>query len=96
MAEDDEKGTVGKAILFGNEVEELCEECRAKVDTITKQEGKQRLLDLQIGINPLDGFSIIGNQLISLPGVSSIRKMGSELPYTMRKKKWKKDKPPSS
>ncbi|XP_078346251.1 uncharacterized protein LOC144631641 isoform X2 [Oculina patagonica] len=73
-----------KAILLSNEVEDLCEECRAKVENIMKEEGKQRLQSMQTVISPFDGFSIIGNQLSSIPGVSSIRKIGSELPYNVQ------------
>lgn len=73
-----------KAVLLKNEVEELCEECRAKVEYIVKEEGKQRLQDLQTVVSPFDGFAIIGNQLSSIPGVSSIRKIGSELPNNVQ------------
>ena len=73
-----------KAVLLKNEVEELCEECRAKVEHIVKEEGKQRLQDLQTVVSPFDGFAIIGNQLSSIPGVSSIRKIGSELPNNVQ------------
>ena len=73
-----------KAILLSSEVEELCEECRANVENIMKEEGKQRLQSLQTVVSPLDGFAIIGNQLSSIPGVSSIRRIGSELPNNMQ------------
>ena len=73
-----------KAILLRSEVEELCEGCRAKVENIVKEEGKQRLQGLQTVVSPLDGFSIIGNQLSSIPGVSSIKKIGSGIPYNVQ------------
>lgn len=73
-----------KAVLLKSEVEDLCEECRAKVEHIVKEEGKQRLQSLQTVVSPFDGFSIIGNQLSSIPGVSSIRRIGSELPYNVQ------------
>ena len=73
-----------KAILLSSEVEELCEECRTKVENIMKEEGKQRLQSLQTVVSPFDGFAIIGNQLSSIPGVSSIRKIGAELPNNVQ------------
>ena len=81
--EDEDKDS-DKAILLMSEVEELCDECSAKVKDIMKREGKQRLQSLQTVVSPLDGFSIIGNQLSSIPGVSSIRKIGSELPHNVQ------------
>jgi len=84
MEEDDRNKDSEKAILLRNEVEDLCEECRAKVENIMKEEGKQRLQSMQTVISPFDGFSIIGSQLSSIPGVSSIRKIGSELPYNVQ------------
>ncbi|KAJ7386302.1 hypothetical protein OS493_010708 [Desmophyllum pertusum] len=75
-----------KAILLANEVEDLCDECRAKVENIMKEEGKQRLQSLQSVISPFDGFSIS-----AIPGVSSIRKIGSELPLTRKSKKNKQE-----
>lgn len=81
--EGDDRRESDKAILFKNEVEELCEECRARVENIVKEEGKQRLQSLQTVVSPLDGFAIIGNQLSSIPGVSSIRKIGAELPHNV-------------
>jgi len=78
--EGEEGKNSDKAILLKNEVEELCEECRAKVENIVKEEGKQRLQNMQTVVSPFDGFAIIGNQLTSIPGVSSIRKIGSGLP----------------
>ena len=82
--EGDEVKDSDKAILLKNEVEELCEECRAKVENIVKEEGKQRLQSLQTVVSPLDGFAIIGSQLSSIPGVSSIRRIGSELPNNVQ------------
>lgn len=73
-----------KAILMRSEVEELCEGCRAKVENIMKEEGKQRLQGLQTVVSPFDGFSIIGNQLSSIPGVSSIKKIGSGIPSNVQ------------
>lgn len=83
-----------KAILYTNEVEEMCEECRGKVEQIMKEEGKQRLQGLQTVVSPFDGFAIIGNQLSSIPGVSSIKKIGSELPGNVQNfaRKSKKNK----
>ncbi|XP_068672285.1 uncharacterized protein [Montipora foliosa] len=81
--EDEDKDS-DKAILLMSEVEELCDECSAKVKDIMKREGKQRLQSLQTVVSPLDGFSIIGNQLSSIPVVSSIRKIGSELPHNVQ------------
>lgn len=75
-----------KAILLANEVDDLCDECRAKVENIMKEEGKQRLQSLQSVISPFDGFSIS-----AIPGVSSIRKIGSELPLTRKSKKNKQE-----
>ncbi|XP_074639790.1 uncharacterized protein LOC141897994 isoform X2 [Acropora palmata] len=73
-----------KAILIRSEVEELCEGCRAKVENIMKEEGKQRLQGLQTVVSPFDGFSIIGNQLSSIPGVSSIKKIRSGIPSNVQ------------
>lgn len=84
MEGDDRNKDSEKAILLRNEVEDLCEECRSKVENIMKEEGKQRLQSMQTVINPFDGFSIIGSQLSSIPGVSSIRRIGSELPYNVQ------------
>lgn len=84
MEGDDRNQNSEKAILLRNEVEELCEECRTKVENIMKEEGKQRLQSMQTVISPFEGFSIIGNQLSSIPGVSSIRKIGSELPHNVQ------------
>lgn len=84
MEEDDRNKDSEKAILLRNEVEDLCDECRAKVENIMKEEGKQRLQSMMTVISPFDGFSIIGSQLSSIPGVSSIRRIGSELPYNVQ------------
>ena len=84
MEGEDRNKDSEKAILLRTEVEELCEECRAKVENIMREEGKQRLQSMQTVISPFEGFSIIGSQLSSIPGVSSIRKIGSELPYNVQ------------
>lgn len=84
MERGDRNKDSDKAILLSSEVEDLCMECRTKVENIVKEEGKQRLQSMQTVISPFDGFSIIGNQLSAIPGVSSIRKIGSELPYNVQ------------
>ncbi|XP_022784223.1 uncharacterized protein LOC111324830 isoform X2 [Stylophora pistillata] len=94
MEGDDGRKESDKAILYSNEVEEMCEECRAKVEHIMKEEGKKRWQSMQTIISPLDGFSIIGSQLSSIPGVSSIRRIGSEIPHNVQNltRKSKKNK----
>lgn len=96
MEGDEGRKESERAILYTNEVEEMCEECKAKVENIMKEEGKKRWQSMQTIISPLEGFSIIGSQLSSIPGVSSIRRIGSEIPHnvqnlTRKSKKNKKD-----
>lgn len=70
-----------KAVLLKSEVENLCDNCKERVEKIMTEEGEQRIAELQAhSFNPLDGFSIIGNQINSIPGMASIRRIGSELP----------------
>lgn len=42
MEGDDGRKELERVILYINEVEEMCEECKVKVENIMKEEGKKR------------------------------------------------------